>query len=100
MASACNELAAAAELGVSLFEAALPVNPPVSGACELLGLDPLYVANEGRFLVVCPEDHVDRALEILAAHSPQSDSEPARIGTVDDAVLPAVTPTFLPAMSW
>ena len=59
LASACNELATAANVGVSLFEASLPVNPPVAGACELLGLDPLYVANEGKLVAVVPADQVD-----------------------------------------
>ncbi len=67
LASACNELAAAANVGVSLFEESLPVNPPVNGACELLGLDPLYVANEGKFVAVVPADQVDAALEALRA---------------------------------
>lgn len=65
VASACNELASAAQVGVSLFEASLPVNPPVNGACELLGLDPLYVANEGRIIAVVPADQADAAVEAL-----------------------------------
>jgi hydrogenase expression/formation protein HypE len=65
VASACNELAVAGDVGVSLFEASLPVNPPVNGACELLGLDPLYVANEGKFVAVVPADEVDAALAAL-----------------------------------
>lgn len=65
LASACNELATAAGVGVSLFEDALPVNGPVTGACELLGLDPMYVANEGKFVAVVPKDEADAAVEAL-----------------------------------
>jgi hydrogenase expression/formation protein HypE len=49
-----NELAAATQLGVVLAEQALPVRPPVAGACDLLGIDPLYVANEGKLVAVVP----------------------------------------------
>ena len=48
----CNELAQACGLGVVLDEERLPVHPMVNGACELLGIDPLYVANEGKFVAV------------------------------------------------
>jgi hydrogenase expression/formation protein HypE len=59
-----NELARDSGLGVVLFEEEIPVRDPVRGACELLGLDPLHIANEGQFLaVVAPED----ALAALAA---------------------------------
>ena len=56
VSSALNELAAASGLGVTLVEKAIPVRPEVRGACELLGLDPLYVANEGKLLAVCPPE--------------------------------------------
>jgi hydrogenase expression/formation protein HypE len=56
VATVLNEIALAAEVGVVLDEAAVPVRPVVTGACELLGLDPLYVANEGRLVAfVAPE---------------------------------------------
>jgi hydrogenase expression/formation protein HypE len=63
----CNELARDANLTVVLEEADLPVRPEVAGACELLGIDPLYVANEGRFVAVVPPDEADAALSALAA---------------------------------
>src|SRR5947208_2474242 len=54
LASALNELAAASKVGVKLTEAAVPLRPEVRAACELLGLDPLYVACEGRLIAVVP----------------------------------------------
>ncbi|MGB9606889.1 MAG: hydrogenase expression/formation protein HypE, partial [Bryobacteraceae bacterium] len=65
LASALNEIAQASSLLISLEEAAIPVSEPVKGACEILGLDPLYVANEGRFAAFVPEAQADEALAIL-----------------------------------
>jgi hydrogenase expression/formation protein HypE len=64
----CNELAQVTELGVVLDESTLPVRPVVNGACEMLGIDPLYVANEGKFLAVVAPDETDAALAALRAH--------------------------------
>ena len=64
----CNELAQATELGVVLDELSLPVRPVVNGACEMLGIDPLYVANEGKFLAVVAPEETDAALAALRAH--------------------------------
>jgi hydrogenase expression/formation protein HypE len=64
----CNELAQATGLAVVLDEESLPVTPTVNGACEMLGIDPLYVANEGKVLaVVAPEEAAD-GLAALRAH--------------------------------
>ena len=68
LSSALNELAAASGVGVTLAEAAIPLRPEVRGACEMLGLDPLYVANEGKLIAVVPPDDADRALEALRSH--------------------------------
>lgn len=64
----CNELATAANVTVVLDEAALPVRPPVAAACELLGIDPLYVANEGKFVAVVPAAEAAAALIALKGH--------------------------------
>ncbi|MGV1009288.1 MAG: hydrogenase expression/formation protein HypE [Dermatophilaceae bacterium] len=64
----CNELARSTGLGVALHEEALPVLPVVRGACDLLGIDPLYVANEGMIVAVVPADECDVALAALRAH--------------------------------
>jgi hydrogenase expression/formation protein HypE len=62
-----NELARDTNLAVVLDEASLPVAPAVSGACDLLGIDPLYVANEGKILAVVGPDEVDDALGAMRA---------------------------------
>ena len=64
----CNELARDSDLAVVLDEDALPVAPAVAGACDLLGIDPLYVANEGKMVAVVPPDEADAALDALRAH--------------------------------
>jgi hydrogenase expression/formation protein HypE len=68
LAAAANEIAMDARVGIELSESAIPVAGPVAAACELLGLDPLYVANEGRFLAILPADAADRAVDILRSY--------------------------------
>ncbi|HEV8064256.1 MAG TPA: hydrogenase expression/formation protein HypE, partial [Acidimicrobiales bacterium] len=65
----CNELARDANVAVVLDEARLPVRPSVMGACDVLGIDPLYVANEGKFVAVVPDDQCDAALAALRSHT-------------------------------
>ncbi|MCA9656762.1 MAG: hydrogenase expression/formation protein HypE [Myxococcales bacterium] len=77
LASALAEIADDADLRIDVREAAVPVAPAVADACELLGLDPLYVACEGRFVAFVPEDEVGRALAILRA---EGCPDAARIG--------------------
>lgn len=83
LAAALNEIAADAQVGIELDEPAIPVAEPVAGACELLGLDPLYVANEGRMIAIVPPDAAQRALEVMQAHS----------AAVGPAIIGAVTAT-------
>lgn len=64
----CNELAQACGLGVLLEEQRLPVAPTVNGACELLGIDPLYVANEGKFVAVVAPEEAEAALAAVRSH--------------------------------
>jgi hydrogenase expression/formation protein HypE len=68
LSSALNELAEASRVGVKLSEAAIPVRPEVHAACEMLGLDPLYVANEGKLIAVVPAADSDRLLEVMRDH--------------------------------
>lgn len=65
LASALNELAAEAGLGMVLDEPALPLRPQVRGLCEILGLDPLYLANEGRLVLFAPADQAAAVLDAL-----------------------------------
>jgi len=67
IASALNEIAAASRVGVVLEDGLLPIPAEVNAACEMLGLDPLYVANEGIFVVFCPEPLATEALRVLRA---------------------------------
>jgi hydrogenase expression/formation protein HypE len=68
VASALNELAAAGRAGIRIDEAAVPVLEEVRGACEILGFDPLYVANEGKLLAIVPRARAAEALAVLRAH--------------------------------
>ncbi|HJQ65989.1 MAG TPA: hydrogenase expression/formation protein HypE [Gemmatimonadales bacterium] len=68
LASALNEIAAAAGIGVVLDETALPIPDPVAAACEMLGFDPLYVANEGVLVAFVPEARAEDAVEALHGH--------------------------------
>jgi hydrogenase expression/formation protein HypE len=65
LASALNEIALDGHVGIEIEESAIPVCEPVAAACELLGLDPLYVANEGRFVAFVAQHDSQRALDIL-----------------------------------
>jgi hydrogenase expression/formation protein HypE len=80
VSSALNELAAASRVGVRLTEGAIPMRPEVHAACEMLGLDPLYVANEGKLIAVAPPDDAGRVLEVMRRHPLGRDA--AMIGEV------------------
>ena len=81
LAAALLEIASSARLGFQVEESRIAVEEAVAGACELLGLDPLHVANEGRFIVILPAGEASRALEILKETAPGG-SRAARIGKV------------------
>ena len=68
VATVCNELAHDTRLAIVLDESALPIDPAVMGACDLLGIDPLYVANEGKVIVVVAPNEADAALAAMRAH--------------------------------
>ena len=80
LASALVEIAEASGLHVRVDERAIPVREDVAAACEILGFDPLYVANEGRFVAFVPEADADRALDALRAHAVSAGA--ARVGSV------------------
>ncbi|MFC1673394.1 hydrogenase expression/formation protein HypE [Pseudomonadota bacterium] len=68
LAATLNEIAHQSGVGVELDETALPVRGEVKSACELLGLDPLYVANEGKLIAICPPQDAERLLAVMQAH--------------------------------
>jgi hydrogenase expression/formation protein HypE len=67
VASTLNEIAENSGLGIELSDEALPVRPEVRAACELLGLEPLYLANEGKCLAIVSGDKAERALAVMRA---------------------------------
>ncbi len=82
VATTLNEIARQSNVGMMLQEAALPVNPAVAAACEFLGLDPLYVANEGKLLAIVAADAADTLLAAMHAHP--LGQRAAIIGTVHE----------------
>jgi hydrogenase expression/formation protein HypE len=94
LATALNELAGQSGLCVRLAETALPVRPVVGAACEILGIDPLYVANEGKLVAVVADVVAAEALELLRRHPLGADAveigvvetEPERMVVLDTAL--------------
>ena len=80
LATTLNEIAAQSGCGMSIDEARIPVQPQVDAACEFLGLDPLYVANEGKLVAICAPEHADRLLAVMRTHERGRDA--AIIGEV------------------
>ncbi len=68
IAATLNEIADQSSVGIAIREDAIPIKREVAAACELLGLDPLTIANEGKMLVICPQADTDRVLTALRAH--------------------------------
>ena len=68
LAATLNEIALQADLGIQLYEDDIPIKEQVRSACEFLGLDPLYVANEGKLIAFCPADKADALLATMQSH--------------------------------
>lgn len=68
LAAVLNEIALQSGVGITIEEDAIPVSLAVRGACELLGLDPLYVANEGKLVAFCPSQHAEALLAAMRSH--------------------------------
>lgn len=81
VASALNEIARQSGIGIILDEKSLPVKPEVAGACEILGFDPLYIANEGKLLALVSAEDTDRILEVM--HKSPHGKEAVVIGKVE-----------------
>jgi hydrogenase expression/formation protein HypE len=94
LASTLNEIAEHSGVGMMLHENAIPMKPVVAAACEFLGLDPLYVANEGKLIVICASADALRLLDVMRAHPLGRDA--ARIGEVlaDDHHFVQLTTAF------
>jgi len=82
LATTLNEIARQSGVGMMLREEALPVRQEVEAACEFLGLDPLYVANEGKLICICAPEHAEALLEVMRAHP--LGREAALIGSVHE----------------
>ncbi len=80
LATTLNEIARQSGVGMMLREEAIPVRQEVEAACEFLGLDPLYVANEGKLICICAPEHADALLAVMRAHPLGADA--AIIGSV------------------
>ncbi|MGC8830018.1 MAG: hydrogenase expression/formation protein HypE [Verrucomicrobiia bacterium] len=89
LASALNEIASVRKIRLDITESAVPVTDEVKGACEILGLDPFYVANEGRFVAFVPEKDAQKTLEIIQKN--QNSTSAAIIGEVKNSDQPLVT---------
>ncbi len=88
VATVLNEISSTAGVSCEVEESKIPVHSDVRAACEILGFDPLYVANEGTFLSFVPADQAERGLEILRRHTGGREAE--CIGTVTDSDSPQV----------
>ncbi len=82
LATTLNEIARQSRCGMLIDEAAIPVQPQVEAACELLGLDPLYVANEGKLVAICRAEAADAVLDAMRAHPRGAGA--VRIGSVTE----------------
>jgi hydrogenase expression/formation protein HypE len=80
LSAVLNELAVASKVGIEFEETKVPVKPAVNSACEMLGLDPLYIANEGKLVAFVPAEDAEAVLEAMQAHEFGRDA--VRIGTV------------------
>jgi len=86
LATSLIEIAETSGLTINIEEQEIPIMEQVSGACEILGLDPLYVANEGRFVVIVPSGQADKALAIMQAESPNQECRAiGEVGKLDSA---------------
>jgi hydrogenase expression/formation protein HypE len=68
VASSLNEIARSSDVGIVYQESKLPVPPPVAAACDMLGMDPMYVANEGKLVAVVAPEAADAVLQAMRAH--------------------------------
>src|SRR6266536_169207 len=89
VSSTLNEIAEQSRVGIRLEESAIPIREEVRGACEMLGLDPLYVANEGKLIAIVAPEAVDVLLRAMRANPLGKNAQV--VGTVVEAASPIVT---------
>jgi hydrogenase expression/formation protein HypE len=82
LATTLNEIARQSGVGMCIRETEMPIAAEVAAACELLGLDPLYVANEGKLIAICPAEDAERLLDVMRTHPLGKDA--ALIGDVEE----------------
>lgn len=82
LATTLNEICRQSGVGMRMYEDAIPVRDEVRGACELLGLDPLYIANEGKLISICPAESTEQLLTVMRQHPLACDA--AVIGNIVD----------------
>jgi len=82
VATSLNEIACQSKVGIRIYEEAIPVKPAVTAACEMLGFDPLHVANEGKLIAIVDGNHADKLLATMKKHPLGSDA--AIIGTITE----------------
>jgi hydrogenase expression/formation protein HypE len=83
LATTLNEIARQSSVGVTLQEGSIPVRPAVQAACEMLGFDPLYVANEGKLVAIVRRDQADAILAAMREH--ENGVQACQIGEVTDS---------------
>jgi hydrogenase expression/formation protein HypE len=89
LASALNEIAATGHLHINIDESTIPIREEVQGACEILGLDPLYVANEGRFVAFVEKSDAEHALAVMRSHPLGTDA--SIVGSIRESATDLVT---------
>ena len=88
LATTLNEISTQSQVGIILDEQAIPVKPVVAGACEMLGFDPLYVANEGKLVAIVAANESEKILDVM--HRTKYGKDAAIIGKVTEAPSPRV----------
>jgi hydrogenase expression/formation protein HypE len=89
LATSLNEIAVQSQVGIIIHEDAIPIKPAVAAACEMLGFDPLYVANEGKLVTIVDKEQAESVLEVMRSHPLGTDS--VMIGNVVDTQIGHVT---------
>jgi len=79
-----NEIAQQSNVGIQFDETEIPINPQVASACEFLGLDPLYIANEGKLVVFCAPEDAENLLSVMKAHPKGRNASIIGEAVVDD----------------